>query len=352
LNRYGSIFDIDDKVRAIEKLEKETTADSFWQNQENAQKTLKTLSTLRDTVDRFREAQKEVRDFQELFACAAAEDDAESLQEIEKELDPLREKVAGIEMEIMMDGEDDDKNAILTIHPGAGGTESQDWAEMLLRMYLRWLESKSFQVKTLDQQNADEAGIKSAAVEVRGAHAYGSLRSEIGVHRLVRLSPYDSNHRRHTSFASVFVYPEIEDDITVEINSGDLRIDTYRASGAGGQHVNKTDSAIRITHLPTGIVVTCQNERSQHKNKDNAMKILKARLYALKREEEAAKMDELEKTKTDIAWGNQIRSYILHPYSLVKDHRTNSETGNVQAVLGGDIDQFVTAFLLHKRSND
>lgn len=350
--KFGSIFDIDAKLKAIEELEKKSTEDTFWQNKDNAQKILKSLSALKETVNKVQNIESDIKDFTELFELSGTEEDDESIREIEAEIISMRKKISEIEMEIMMDGEDDEKNAIMTIHPGAGGTESQDWAEMLLRMYLRWLESKKFQVSVLDQQNVEEAGIKSATIEIKGNHAYGYTRSEIGVHRLVRLSPFDSNHRRHTSFASVFVYPEIEDDITIEINQKDLRIDTYRASGAGGQHVNKTDSAVRITHLLSGIVVTCQNERSQHKNKENALKILKAKLYALKKEEEAAKLSEYEKDKTDIAWGNQIRSYILHPYSLIKDHRTNVETGNVQAVLGGDIDRFVNAFLLQKKKTD
>ncbi|MFC1477245.1 peptide chain release factor 2 [candidate division KSB1 bacterium] len=348
IEKIREYLDIDEKTRKIELLEKESSGNDFWQNQEVAQETLKTLSSLSDTVERYKKLRKDALDIKELFEISD-EDDTESRKEISQELDILHKEVQNMELEVMLDEEDDDRNAILTIHPGAGGTESQDWAEMLLRMYLRWLENRKFQVTILDQQNADEAGIKSATLEVKGKYAYGYSKAEIGVHRLVRLSPFDSNHRRHTSFASVFVYPEVEDDISIEINQGDLRIDTYRASGAGGQHVNKTETAIRITHLPSGIVVTCQNERSQHKNKENAMKILKSRLYALKKEEEAAKLEALEKSKTDIAWGNQIRSYTMQPYNLVKDHRTNVETGNVQAVLGGDLDQFVTAFLLRKK---
>ncbi|MFC1556769.1 peptide chain release factor 2 [candidate division KSB1 bacterium] len=349
LEKIREYLDIDEKKKQIAQLEKESSGDTFWLNQEKAQKALKMLSFLRETVDRFDKCRKEAGDIKELLEIAEAENDEETGSVLEDEIRMLLENVQNLELDIMLDGEDDDKNAIMTINPGAGGTESQDWAEMLLRMYLRWLESRNFQVNVLEQQNADDAGIKGAALEIKGKNAYGYSKAEIGVHRLVRLSPFDSNHRRHTSFASVFVYPEIEDDITIDINPNDLRIDTFRASGAGGQHVNKTDSAIRITHLPTGVVASCQNERSQHKNKDNAMKILKSRLYALKKEEENAKLEELEKSKTDIAWGNQIRSYTLQPYNLVKDHRTNVETGNVQAVLGGDLDQFVTAYLLQKK---
>ena len=246
----------------------------------------------------------------------------------------------------MFSGEMDAKNAILTIHPGAGGTESQDWAEMLMRMYLRYCELSDFKTETLDLQAGEEAGIKSVTIEVVGEYAYGYLKAEAGVHRLVRISPFDANKRRHTSFASVFVMPEIDDDMEVEINPTDLKIDTFRASGAGGQHVNKTDSAIRITHLPSGIVVQCQNERSQHKNKANAMKILAARLYKLKEEEQRKKRQEMEDEKKEIGWGSQIRSYVFHPYNLVKDHRTGYETSNIQSVMDGNIDAFIREYLV------
>jgi len=242
----------------------------------------------------------------------------------------------------------DARNALLTIHPGAGGTESQDWAEMLMRMYLRYCENAGFKTDILDLQSGEEAGIKSVTIEVVGDFAYGYLQAEAGVHRLVRISPFDANKRRHTSFASVFVWPEIDDQIDIEINPTDLKIDTFRASGAGGQHVNKTDSAIRITHLPSGIVVQCQNERSQHKNKANAMKILAARLYKLQEEEQRKKKQEMEDKKKDIAWGSQIRSYIFHPYNMVKDHRTDHETSNIQAVMDGNLDDFIREFLVRK----
>lgn len=346
--KSGSIFDIESKNKLISELEEKSTDNALWSNQEEAQNTLKTLSELKETVTEYEKIEQEVNDYLELFDIAQAEQDTHSFREIEKETLHLEKVISGIELDLMFDGEDDGKNAIMTIHPGAGGTESQDWAEMLLRMYTRWLESRNFEAHILDRQIADEAGIKSVTIEIKGKHAYGYAKAEIGVHRLVRISPFDSNNRRHTSFASVFVYPEIEDNITVEINPGDLRIDTFRASGAGGQHVNKTDSAIRITHIPTGIVVSCQNERSQHKNKENALKVLKSRLYSLKKQEERDKIEKLEKSKTDIAWGNQIRSYVLHPYTLVKDHRTNVENGNVQDVLDGNIDKFVNAYLLQK----
>lgn len=246
----------------------------------------------------------------------------------------------------MLGGKHDINNAILTIHPGAGGTESQDWASMLMRMYLRFAEIRDFKTETMDYQSGDEAGLKSVTIEITGKYAYGYLKAEAGVHRLVRLSPFDANNRRHTSFASVFVLPEIDDDIDIDINPADLRIDTYRASGAGGQHVNKTDSAIRITHIPTGVVVQCQNERSQHKNKANAMKILTSRLYQRKIDEQREKMKAFEDAKTDIGWGNQIRSYIFHPYNMVKDHRTDFETSNVQQVMDGDLIRFIEQYLV------
>ncbi len=245
----------------------------------------------------------------------------------------------------MLSGDNDRLNAIVSIHPGAGGTEAQDWASMLLRMYLRWAEKRDYIAEVVDYQPGEEAGVKSVTFTVTGEFAYGYLKAEFGVHRLVRISPFDANKRRHTSFASVFVYPEIEDDIEVEINEADLRVDTFRASGAGGQHVNKTDSAVRITHIPTGIVVQCQNERSQHKNRAVAMKLLRARLYELKQKEQEEKMQEYHKEKRDIAWGSQIRSYVLQPYRLIKDHRTGIEAGNVDSVLDGDLDQFIEGYL-------
>ncbi len=278
-------------------------------------------------------------------------DEEEPDPEIEKDFEQavagLKKTLSELEFKRMLGGEHDKNNAILTIHPGAGGTESQDWAEMLMRMYLRYSERKGFKTEIMDLQSGDEAGIKSVTIEIQGSYAYGYLKAEAGVHRLVRISPFDSNKRRHTSFASVFVLPEIDENIDVEINPADLRVDTYRASGAGGQHVNKTDSAIRITHLPTGIVVQCQNERSQHQNRANAMKILAARLYQKQLDEQREKYKEIESSKKDIAWGSQIRSYVFHPYNMVKDHRTNEETSNTQAVMDGDIDAFIKSFLVN-----
>ena len=276
---------------------------------------------------------------------AEEESDASLEAELQSEAAAIEKMISELEFKRMLGGKEDPKNAILTIHPGAGGTESQDWAEMLMRMYLRYAEIHKFKTDILDFQSGDEAGIKSVTIMVTGPFAYGYLKAEAGVHRLVRISPFDSNSRRHTSFASVFVLPEVDDDIDIEIDPGDLRIDTYRASGAGGQHVNKTDSAIRITHLPTGIVVQCQNERSQFKNKSTAMKILASRLYQQKLEEQRAKQKEMESSKKDIAWGSQIRSYVFHPYNMVKDHRTNVETSNIQQVMDGGIDRFIEKYL-------
>ncbi len=269
-------------------------------------------------------------------------------EDLARALDALAEEVEAAEVKKMLGGEHDHCNAIVSIHPGAGGTESQDWAETLLRTYLRWAERREFRTEIIDYQPGDEAGIKAATMTVTGDYAYGLLLAEAGVHRLVRISPFDQAARRHTSFASVFVWPELPDDVEVEIEEKDLRIDTYRSSGAGGQHVNVTDSAVRITHLPTGIVVSCQNERSQHRNRDAAMKVLRARLFERKKEEQQAKLEKIGGEKKDIAFGNQIRSYVLHPYQMVKDHRTKLEVGNVDRVLDGDLDPFIKRFLMQK----
>ena len=269
------------------------------------------------------------------------------MQEAAAKVAEVTEGMAETELAQILGGADDRRNAIVTLHPGAGGTEAQDWAEILLRMYFRWADRRGYRKEILEYQPGEEAGLKSVTFSVEGDYAYGYLKAEAGIHRLVRISPFDANSRRHTSFASVFVYPEVDDTIKVEVDEADLRVDTYRSSGAGGQHVNKTDSAVRLTHLPTGIVVACQNERSQHKNRAMAMKILKSRLYELELEKQKEKMDTLHKTKKDNAWGSQIRSYVLHPYRLVKDHRTNIEIGNADAVLDGDIDPFIQAYLLH-----
>lgn len=291
-----------------------------------------------------------LNDLDTLISLAIEEKDQAISDEIAEEVTLLDDIVRDYELKLMLREEVDAMNAIVSIHAGAGGTESQDWAEMLLRMYLRWAEKREFKTEIIDYQAGDEAGIKSVSFTLEGDYAYGYVKAEIGIHRLVRISPFDANGRRHTSFASVFVYPEVDDDIIIEIDEKELRIDTYRSTGAGGQHVNKTDSAVRITHLPTGIVVQCQNERSQHKNKAMAMKYLRSRLYERKLQEKNEKLDEINKTKKDIAWGSQIRSYVLHPYKMVKDHRTNMEVGNATRVLDGDIDEFINAYLIMNSS--
>jgi peptide chain release factor 2 len=330
----------------IRELEKESLRDSLWNDPEKASGILREKSRLADVVEKWRKQKSSLEDLQILAEIASEEKDEKTQEEIRDELKRLNAAVREDELKMMLSSEQDPMNAILSIHAGAGGTEAQDWAEMLLRMYLRWAERKSFVATIIDYLPGDEAGIKSVTWTLRGEYAYGYAKAEIGIHRLVRISPFDAGARRHTSFASVFVYPEVDDRIVIEIDEKDLRIDTYRSTGAGGQHVNKTDSAVRITHLPTGIVVQCQNERSQHKNKAMAMKYLRSRLYEMKLREQNERLREVNKTKKDIAWGSQIRSYVLHPYKMIKDHRTSLETGNVNRVLDGDIDDFIEAYLL------
>ena len=331
----------------IRELDKESLRDGFWDEPERASGILREKSRLTDTVEKWKLQKNSLEDLRILSEIASEEQDNQTQEEIRSELERLNAAVRADELKMMLGSEQDPMNAILSIHAGAGGTEAQDWAEMLLRMYLRWAERKGLEATIIDYLPGDEAGIKSVTWTLRGEYAYGYAKAEIGIHRLVRISPFDAGARRHTSFASVFVYPEVDDRIVIEIDEKDLRIDTYRSTGAGGQHVNKTDSAVRLTHLPTGIVVQCQNERSQHKNKAMAMKYLRSRLYEMKLREQNAKLDEINKTKKDIAWGSQIRSYVLHPYKMVKDHRTSLETGNVNRVLDGDIDDFIEAYLLH-----
>jgi len=341
----GCIFDIPGKSTRLKSLEEATGAPGFWSDQETAQKVLKEQSDLHQTLDRHSALLRELEDFRVLLELAADQEDVEILQEVSIGLGNLTRQVKELELQTVLSGEYDKGNAIVSINPGAGGTESQDWAQMLLRMYLRWAESRGFKTEIIDLLGAEEAGIKSATVTMTGAYAYGYLHAEMGVHRLVRISPFDAGKRRHTSFASVFVYPEISDDIEIKIDEKDLRIDTFRSGGHGGQHVNVTDSAVRMTHLPTGIVATCQNERSQHKNRAMAMKVLRARLYDYYKRQHEEELAELKGEKAPIAWGNQIRSYVLAPYQMVKDHRTGQETSNVTTVLDGDLDQFIEAFL-------
>ncbi|PYS55214.1 MAG: peptide chain release factor 2 [Acidobacteria bacterium] len=327
----------------MDVLQKQILDPNFWSDQERSGKILQQRARLEETLELDRQITRLIGDVQALMELAregepVADDFVSHLKELEKFIDR-------IETQVLLPDENDRLNAIVNIHPGAGGTEAQDWAEMLMRMYLRWAEQNGFKTRMIDYQDGEEAGIKSVTFNAIGEYAYGLLASETGVHRLVRISPFDANKRRHTSFASVAVYPEIDDKIEVVIDEKDLRIDTYRSAGKGGQHVNTTDSAVRITHLPTGIVVQCQNERSQHKNKDVCMKVLRARMFELELEKQKAESQAIEDSKLDIAWGSQIRSYVLQPYRLVKDHRTKVEVGDVDRVLDGDLDMFIKAFL-------
>ena len=323
-------------------------APDFWNNQADAQKTLQRRSRLSEEVDLRNSLVRKLDDLGVLLEWAEGGEDVAA--DLQRSIAALEEEVEAAEIKKMLGGEHDRANAIVTIHPGAGGIESQDWAEMLLKMYLKWAERRGFKREILDYQPGEEAGVKSVTFTLTGDYSFGLMAAEAGVHRLVRISPFDQAARRHTSFASVYVWPQIEEDIDIEIPEKDLRIDTYRSSGAGGQHVNVTDSAVRLTHLPTGIVVSCQNERSQHKNRDVAMKVLKARLYDMKQKEQQAKLDQIGGTKKDIAFGSQIRSYVLQPYQMIKDHRTKHQIGDVQRVLDGDIEQFMKIYLMQKSS--
>jgi peptide chain release factor 2 len=318
----------------------------FWEDQDKARILLQKKTKLSSSLEQWKKFQSQIQDIENLLTLALEEEDEQVLDDLSTEIEGLSANVRLEELKMMLSSEQDPMNAIMSIHAGAGGTEAQDWVEMLLRMYLRWAEKREFRTSIIDYLPGDEAGVKSVSFTVEGEYAYGYTKAEIGIHRLVRISPFDAGGRRHTSFASVFVYPEVDDEIKIDINEDDLRIDTFRSGGKGGQHVNKTDSAVRITHLPTGIVVQCQNERSQHKNKAMAMKYLKSRLYERELQQKNEKLDEENKQKKDIAWGSQIRSYVLHPYKMVKDHRTNLEMGNAQKVLDGEIDDFLQAYLM------
>jgi len=330
----------------LQEIETIIAKEGFWDIPEDTTAILKERTVLTAKVETFETLTADLEESDLLLDMAVEEEDAETLAEVRQQISNLQDRVKALSLSLMLDGEDDSNNAILSINAGAGGTEAQDWAEMLFRMYLRWIERKGFAVKVIDFQPGDEAGLKSVTLTASGMYAYGYLKSEIGVHRLVRISPFNASGKRHTSFASVFVYPELDNEIVVQVDDKDLRIDVYRASGAGGQHVNKTSSAVRITHLPTGIVVQCQQEKSQHRNKEMAMKVLKARLHRHEQLKQDKKFQELHDSKDEIAWGSQIRSYVLHPYQLVKDHRINLEIGNVNSVLDGELDPFIEGVLL------
>ncbi|MGH7885320.1 MAG: peptide chain release factor 2 [Thermodesulfobacteriota bacterium] len=350
LSRLETIFDLETKKERLKELNHTTGQPDFWDDSYIAQKLLKEQAQIKDSIEDFESISSNFEDAELLLTLAEQENDADSVGEAESILDSIQKKVENIEFLRILGEPDDSRNAILSINAGAGGTEAQDWAEMLLRMYIRYAERKGFETKTVEIQDGDEAGIKSATVFIDGEYPFGYLKAENGVHRLVRISPFDSNKRRHTSFASVFVSPEIDDSIEVIIDEKDLRIDTYRASGKGGQHVNKTDSAVRITHLPTNIAVSCQNERSQRQNKESAMKILRARLYEMEKAKKQEKVDEINSTKKEIGWGSQIRSYIMHPYQMVKDHRTDFESSSVDAILDGELDEFIKNYLSYNSS--
>lgn len=324
----------------------------FWDDQDSAQKVVQRMAALRDKVSLFQDLARDVEDLKVLVELGEEEEDESFAVEARENIQSVSERIAEFELAVLLSGPYDRGNAIMALHAGAGGTEAQDWVEMLLRMYARWAERHRFKVDVLDMLPGDEAGIKSATIEIAGPNAYGYLRSEKGVHRLVRISPFDAAARRHTSFASVDVLPEVDDDVDIQVSQEDLKIDTFRSGGAGGQHVNKTDSAVRITHLPTGIVVTCQNERSQLSNRLAAMKMLKAKLIDLELRKKEAELAALRGEQQEIAWGSQIRSYVFHPYSLVKDHRTGEEIGNVNAVMDGEIDRFIAAYLREKARKD
>jgi len=327
------------------ELERDMAGPDFWDDSEKAATVIARLKTYKSRVDKYEAIAEEFEDFKIMLELLQEEDDTSLAAEIPERYEKLVEHLESLRIETLLDNKYDSNNAILSLHSGAGGLEAQDWAEMLMRMYTRWAESKDYGVKVLDILADDEGGIKSATMLVEGENAYGYLKSEKGVHRLVRISPFDSSGRRHTSFASLDVMPELDDDVEVNINPDDLRVDTYRSSGAGGQHVNKTDSAIRITHIPTGIVVQCQNERSQHSNRETAMRMLKSKLVELKEREQKERIEDLQGEYNQIAWGSQIRSYVFHPYSMVKDHRTNVEVGNVNSVMDGGLDSFIFAYL-------
>ena len=344
---FEVIFDVEGKEKKLDEIGKLMSDPNFWDSNGENQKILKERTLLLNSIAPWKQEVKELEEMNILFQLIEEQKDEQEAQELLQKIEKSEETIKQMEFQRMLGGEQDPRNAIVSINAGAGGTEAQDWSEMLLRMYLRWSERRGFQTEIIDILAGEEAGVKNVTFTVNGPYAYGYLKAETGIHRLVRISPYDAGARRHTSFASAFVIPEAPDDIVIAIDEKDLKIDTYRSSGAGGQHVNKTDSAVRITHLPTGIVVACQNERSQHKNKAMALKILKARLYEKEMKEKQEKLEEMHSTKKEIAWGSQIRSYVMHPYKMVKDHRSNKVVHDVDRVMDGDITEFMEAYLMN-----
>ena len=348
LNSCGAVFDLAAKEKRLAELEALVAKEGFWNKPDEAKVAFQERTAIGNRLERFKQLTRELEENQGLLEMAVAENDEGTLTDLGRQAENLYQRAQRFALELMLDGEDDGKNAIVSINAGAGGTEAQDWAEILFRMYARWVERKGFKLELIDFQPGEEAGIKSATFTASGENAYGYMKSEGGVHRLVRISPFNASGKRHTSFASVFVYPELDNEIVVVVEDKDLRIDVFRASGSGGQHVNKTSSAVRITHLPTGIAVQCQQEKSQHRNKELAMKVLKARLHQREKQKQDEKLQEIHDSKEDIAWGSQIRSYVLQPYQLVKDHRIGLEIGNVNEVLDGGIDPFIEGVLLSK----
>ncbi|SEG06803.1 peptide chain release factor 2 [Lachnospira multipara] len=347
LKRIKESLDLDSKAKRIEEIEADMEAPGFWDNPDKSNKEMKELKSLKSSFENYDALKQSLEDIKTLIEMAEEDEDTSLVAEVEEELSKLETNMDNLRIETLLSGEYDSCNAILTLHAGAGGTESCDWCQMLYRMYTRWAEKHDYSYEIIDYLDGEEAGIKSVTIEISGDNAYGHLKSEHGIHRLVRISPFNAAGKRQTSFVSCDVMPDIDKDIDIEINDDDLRIDTYRSSGAGGQHINKTSSAIRITHLPTGIVVQCQNERSQHQNKDKAMQMLKSRLYLLAQEENAKNAADIRGDVKDINFGSQIRSYILQPYTMVKDHRTAKDIGNAQMVLDGDIDPFINAYLIY-----